>query len=219
MSKLNDLLSRISAVLASGFTFVALYAIFIVVPPEQKMGIIQKIFYFHVPAAWISFLAFGVVFVASILFLWKQEEWYDQLAHASGEIGLVFCTLVLITGPIWGRPVWGVWWTWDSRLTTTLVLWLIYVSYLMVRAYGGSRGPRYGAVLGIVGFLDVPIVYFSIRWWRTIHPPPVTLAPSMVVTLLISLVAFTLLYLCLLLQKLAQERMKDEIDWLKRQER
>lgn len=219
MNKLSDLVSRISAALASVFTFVALYAIFIVVPPEQKMGIIQKIFYFHVPAAWISFLSFGVVFVASILYLWKQEERYDQLAHASGEIGLVFCTLVLITGPIWGRPVWGVWWTWDSRLTTTLVLWLIYVAYLMVRAYGGNRGPRYGAVLGIVGFLDVPIVYFSIRWWRTIHPPPVTLAPSMVVTLLISLVAFTLLYLCLLLQRVAQERMKDEIDGLKRQER
>lgn len=217
MSKLSDLISRISAALASVFTFVALYAVFIYVPPEQKMGIIQKIFYFHVPSAWISFLAFGVVFVASLLYLWKQEERYDQLAHASGEIGLVFCTLVLITGPIWGRPVWGVWWTWDSRLTTTLVLWLIYVAYLMVRAYGGSRGPRYGAVLGIVGFLDVPIVYFSIRWWRTIHPKPVTLAPSMVVTLLISLAAFTLLYLCLLLQRLAQEQMKDEIDWLKRQ--
>lgn len=210
-----ETLSDFLLFLAAASMVTALYAVFLYAPIEQKMGIIQKIFYFHVPAAWVSFLAFFVVFLASILYLWKKEDRYDSLAYSSGEIGLVFCTLVLITGPIWAKPVWGAWWTWDPRLTTTLVLWLIYISYLMLRAYGGSRGPRYAAVLGIIGFLDVPIVYVSIRWWRTMHPKPVSLAPPMVKTLLISLAAFTLLYLYLLLQRYSLERMQDELNWLK----
>ena len=210
-----ETLSDLLLFLAASVTIAALYAVFIYAPVEQKMGIVQKIFYFHVPSAWVSFLAFFVVFLASILYLWKKKEFYDNLAFSSAEIGLVFCTLVLITGPIWAKPVWGTWWTWDPRLTTTLVLWLIYIAYLMLRAYGGSGGSRYAAVLGIIGFLDVPIVHLSIRWWRTMHPKQVSLAPPMLKTLLISLAAFTLIYLYLLLQRYSLERMRDTLDRLK----
>ena len=138
----------------------ALYMIFVYVPTEKATGAIQRIFYFHVPLAWVGFLAFFVVFISSIMYLWKHSVKWDALARASAEVGVVFTSLVLITGSIWAKPVWGIWWTWDARLTGTLVLWFIYIAYLMVRGYAReeSQGARFGAVLGIVGFLNVPIV-------------------------------------------------------------
>lgn len=143
-------------------------------PTEQTMGDIQRIFYYHVPSAWTSFVFFFVNFLASIWYLMKRRLPADALALASAEIGVVFCTIVLITGPLWAKPVWGIWWTWDARLTTTLVLWLIYVSYLILRRFSDSQQtPTLAAALAIFGFLDVPIVYMSIRWWRTQHPQPV----------------------------------------------
>ena len=143
-------------------------------PTEQTMGDIQRIFYYHVPSAWTSFVFFFVNFLASIWYLIKRRLSADALALASAEIGVVFCTIVLITGPLWAKPVWGIWWTWDARLTTTLVLWLIYVSYLILRRFSDSQQtPTLAAALAIFGFLDVPIVYMSIRWWRTQHPQPV----------------------------------------------
>ncbi len=191
---------------------VALYGVFIFVPTERTMGIIQRIFYFHVPLAWVAFVAFLMVFIASILYLWKKDRRWDILAHSSAEIGVVFCSLVLITGPIWAKPVWGAWWIWDVRLTTTLVLWLIYIAYLMLRtmAGGGTRTARFAAVFGIIGFIDVPIVFMSIRWWRSLHPIVIAsegsgLHPSMLATLLISLGAFTLLFVYLLRQRLSIE--------------
>jgi len=184
----------------------ALYLVFIYVPTDETIGIVQRIFYFHVPVAWVAFLAFFIVFLGSILYLWKRESKWDVIASSSAEVGIVFTTLVLITGSIWAKPIWGVWWVWDARLTTSLVLWLIYVAYLIVRAYAAEehRGARFAAVVGIVGFIDVPIVALAITLWRTQHPGPVIfqggLAPSMLLTLLVCLAAFTTLYFLLLIQ-------------------
>lgn len=197
--------------------------IFLYAPMERSEGVVQRIMYFHIPCAWVAFLAFFVVFVASILFLWKKDRHWDILAHCSAEIGVIFCSLVLITGPIWAKPIWGAWWVWDARLTSTLILWLIYMGYIMLRAHAeaGSQRARYSAVLGIVGFLDIPIIHFSVLWWRTFHPQPKMLnmkdgvasgmEPSMAWTLIVSLTAFTLLYFLLMKQRVRLEKMGDEV--------
>jgi len=200
---------------------VALYLIFIYVPTEKTMGIVQRIFYFHVPVAWVAFLAFFIVFLGSILYLWKRQSKWDVIASSSAEVGIVFTTLVLITGSIWAKPIWGVWWTWDARLTTSLVLWLIYVAYLIVRSYATEeqRGARFAAIVGIVGFIDVPIVALAITLWRTQHPGPVIfqggLAPPMLLTLLVCLAAFTTLYCLLLIQRVSMKNDEGEIKRLK----
>ena len=210
------------------FFFTAIAAIFIFVPTEKTEGPIQRIMYLHIPSAWLAFFAFFIVFISSILFLWKKEREWDIYAHASAEIGVVFCSLVLITGPIWAKPIWGTWWVWDARLTSTLILWLIYVAYLMLRSQteAGSMRARYAAVLGIVGFLNIPFIHFSVLWWRTFHPQPKVISAegfgkgmdtSMLATLGISLCAFTLLYFLLMGQRIRLERLKDEVDRLKRQ--
>ena len=154
---------------------VDLYLIFMVAPTDSVLGHVQRVFYFHVPIAIMSFLAFFVVFIGSLMFLIKRTPKWDAIAHASAEVGVVFVTLALITGIIWARPIWNTWWTWEPRLTTTMILWLIYVAYLMVRSYAPSqsKGAIYAAVVGIIGFIDVPIVYYSVVWWRSIHPSPV----------------------------------------------
>ena len=214
--------------LTAGALFAAMSAIFLYVPTEKTEGAVQRIMYFHVPCAWLSFFAFFVVFLCSILFLWKKEREWDIYAHASAEIGVIFCSLVLITGPIWAKPIWGAWWVWDARLTSTLILWLIYVSYLMLRSQTdpGSMRARYAAVLGIVGFLDIPLIHFSVLWWRAFHPLPKVITtegfgkgmdPSMMATLLVSVAAFTLLYFVMMGQRVRQEKMKDEIDRLKKE--
>jgi heme exporter protein C len=191
---------------------------------ELRACPVCRIFYLHVALAWVAFLAFFVVFVASILFLRTNRGAYDRLARSSAEIGVVFTSLVLVTGSIWARPIWGTWWTWDARLTTTLILWFIYVGYLMLRAYAGSerRGARFAAVLGIVGFVDVPIVYFSVVLWRTIHPPYVfvdeagmALPPGMLAPLLLTLLGTMALYLALLLLRYRVERLKEEAQALR----
>ncbi|HLI64656.1 MAG TPA: cytochrome c biogenesis protein CcsA [Terriglobales bacterium] len=177
------------------------YLALAVAPTEATMGDVQRIFYYHVPSAWVAFLCFLVNFVASAIYLWKRSPASDALAAASAEVGVVFCSVVLLTGPIWARPVWGIWWTWDARLTTTLVLWLIYVSYLVLRRFAaGGQTQALAAAFAIFGFIDVPIVYMSIRWFRTQHPSPVIgggpgsgLAPAMAHVFLANLAAFTLM--------------------------
>ena len=156
MKDRNSILNYCLMGLGFALMVAALYLIFIYVPTDKHTGIVQLIFYFHVPLAWISFLAFAVVFVCSICYLRRRTAKWDAMAHASAEVGIIFTTLVLITGPIWAKPVWGIWWTWDARLTTTLVLWLIYIAYLLVRRYAVTReqGARFAAVVGIVGFVD-----------------------------------------------------------------
>src|ERR1051325_3042590 len=164
----------ILAVLTGAFLSYALYLALLVAPTEQTMGDVQRIFYYHVPSAWTAFLLFAINFVASVVYLVRRNPAVDAIAVTSAEVGVVFCTIVLITGPLWARPVWGIWWTWDIRLTSTLVCWLIYVSYLMMRKFSeSSQTATLAAALAVFGFLDVPIVYMSIRWWRTQHPAPV----------------------------------------------
>lgn len=201
----------------------ALYLALIWAPTERTMGPVQRIFYFHVPSAWVSFVAFGVVCFAGIAFLRTGKAHWDRLAYSAAEVGILFLTLVLVTGPLWAKPVWNVYWTWDARLTTSFVLWLIYLAYLMLRNYvaDSERGARFAAVFGIIGFIDVPIVYMSIRWWRTLHPAPVMggaqgsgLAPAMLLTLMISLAAFTVLFVTLLTFRYRTNFLKMELEQL-----
>jgi heme exporter protein C len=167
-------LFRILVVVTLGLLAYGFYQAMYVAPKEATMGDVQRIFYYHLPSAWIAFLMFFVNLLASIWYLVRRTAGADALALSSAEVGVSFCTIVLITGPLWARPVWGIWWTWDMRLTTTLVLWLIYVSYLVLRHYAtGGQVPVLASVLAIFGFVDVPIVYMAIRWFRTQHPQPV----------------------------------------------
>jgi heme exporter protein C len=174
----------------------ALYDALVVAPTEQTMGDVQRIFYYHVPSAWTSFLFFFVNFAASVVYLLRRSPKADAVAITGAEVGLVFCTVVLVTGPLWARPVWGIWWTWDWRLTSTLVMWLIYLSYLVLRRFSsGSQTPVLAAVLAVVGALDIPLVYFSIWFFRTQHPQPVigdqgSIDPSMLRVLLVNWGAF-----------------------------
>ncbi|MDQ3856120.1 MAG: cytochrome c biogenesis protein CcsA [Chloroflexota bacterium] len=199
-----------------------LYLALLYAPTEATQGDVQRIFYFHVPVAWVGFLAFFVVFVGSGMYLWKRSLAWDAVARSSAEIGLLFTSLMLITGSLWGRPVWGTYWTWDPKLTTSLILWFIYLGYLMLRAYAPSReqSARYGAVLGIVGFVDVPIVYLATTWWRTLHPDAVLTSEGaampgrMVVAFLVSLLTFTLLYVYMLVQRVRVQRLQDRLDQL-----
>src|SRR5579884_1718512 len=142
----------------------ALYMVFLYVPNEATQGIVQRIFYFHVPCAWVAFAGFGIVAIAGAIYLWLGDQIWDDLGQAAAETGMVFCTLVLITGSIWAKPIWGVWWTWDSRLTTTFILWLLYGAYLLLRAFADDSDEvaRFAAVLGIVGVLDIPIIIVSV---------------------------------------------------------
>jgi heme exporter protein C len=173
-------------------------------PLEAKQGAAQKIFYIHVPAAWVAFLAFGLVAIASGLFLWLRDPRLDRFAESSAEVGVVFTTVVLITGPMWAKPIWGTYWAWwDVRLVSTLFLWFIYVSYIVLR--GAIDSPemraRYSAVLGILGALLIPFIHLSVYLFDTLHPMPIVGKPSapslpneMLLTLFLSLISFTLLY-------------------------
>src|SRR6478735_8287950 len=186
----------ILALLTGAFLSYALYLALEVAPTEQTMGDVQRIFYYHVPSAWTAFLLFLINFLASVAYLIKRNPKIDAVAVVSAEVGVVFCTVVLVTGPLWARPVWGIWWTWDIRLTSTLVLWLIYVAYLMLRRFSTSgQTPVLAAALAIFGALDVPLVYFSIWIFRTQHPQPViggggSIDPKMLQVLLINWLAF-----------------------------
>ena len=187
---------------------------------EHEISEIFRIFYYHVPSAWTAFLLFFANFIASVAYLWKRRPAADAFALAAAEVGVVFCTVVLVTGPIWARPVWGIWWTWDARLTTTLVLWLIYVSYLLLRRYAaGGQTPVLAAALAVFGFLDVPLVYMSIRWFRTQHPQPVIgggenagIAPPMLHALLVNFAAFLMFAVMLVWLRYAMERMRARIE-------
>ena len=201
------LVSLILGVLAFVSIMIAIPMAFLYAPEDAVQGPAQRIFYFHVPIAWIGMLAFVVMTIASIGYLWKRDERWDWAARASAEIGTVFITLTLITGSIWGRTTWGTWWSWDPKLTASLILWFMYIGYLMVRSYMGRTpaSANAGAVLAIIGVFDVPIIYEAVNLWRGIHPSAEVgvagaLPPSVVTTLMVSLVGFTLLYAFLMLQ-------------------
>ena len=198
-----------------------IYLIFMIAPTDAVLGHVQRVFYFHVPIAIMSFLAFFLVFIASLMYLFKRSTRWDSFAHASAEVGVIFVTLALITGIIWARPVWNTWWTWEPRLTTTLILWLIYVAYLMVRSYAPtqSKGAIYAAVVGIIGFVDVPIVYYSVVWWRSIHPSPVVgpfaqsdaLDGTMALILLYSLVTFVFFFAYIVMERMELKTSEESL--------
>jgi len=188
---------------------------------RETGGPVQRIFYFHVPFAMASFLGFAFVLVCSIGFLSTGRRSWDVVAEAAAEVGLLCCTIVLVTGPIWARYAWGVWWTWDARLTSTLVLWLIYASYLLLRNYMAEdpRMRRYASVLGIVGALDVPIVYFSVHWFRTMHPQTFItreggLDPDMHIALRVGMAAVFTLFAALLIKRIQLGRLQENVERL-----
>ena len=214
MKRAFPILSVITGILLSS----ALYQALIGAPTEQTMGDVQRIFYYHVPSAWIAFILFFINFGASVAYLIRRKPAADILALVCAEVGVVFCTIVLITGPIWARPVWGIWWTWDIRLTSTLVLWLIYVAYLMLRRFSTSgQTPVLAAALAIFGALDVPLVYFSIWFFRTQHPQPViggggSLAPQMWHVLLLNWGAFSMFAFLVCWSRYRLEKVSREVD-------
>jgi heme exporter protein C len=208
----------ILAVLTGALLSYALYEALIAAPTEQTMGDVQRIFYYHVPSAWTAFILFFINFFASVGYLIRRTNKADIVALVTAEVGVVFCTVVLVTGPIWARPVWGIWWTWDLRLTLTLVLWLIYVSYLMLRRFSSSaQTPLLAAVLAIFGALDVPLVYFSIWFFRTQHPQPVvggggSIDPRMLHVLLINWLAFSCFAALICWSRYRLEVLRREVD-------
>ena len=200
---------------------VNMYLIFMWVPTEQNLGISQRIFYIHVPVAWVGMVAIFVVAIGSVLHLITRHDRWDAIAYSGAEIGLVFGTLMLVTGALWAKPAWGVWWQWDPKLTTALILWFIYIGYLMVRAYApsGSQGGRYASVVALIGAIDAPIIYMASVWWRTAHPDlnigPLaksSLDTDMLMVWLYSTVAFTVFYVYLLIERISMRKAEDEID-------
>jgi heme exporter protein C len=197
-----------------------LYLAFVFAPEDANMGVVQRIFYVHVPSAWVSMLAFGVVFVASIIVLAKRSAKADRFAEAGASVGVLFTTVVLVTGMMWGHAVWGVYWTWDPRLTSYLVLWLMYLAYIALRAYvpDPQRKARFSAVVAIIAFLDVPIVYLSTVWFRTVHPRVFTengdngLPPAMLVALMFGLFTFTLVFAYLVKLRLEVTSLQAQVE-------
>jgi heme exporter protein C len=197
--------------------------------PDRDMGHLQKIMYVHVPSAWIAMIAFLVVFVCSILYLWRRDERYDMVSASAAEIGVVLTGLTLALGSIWGKPTWGVWWTWDPRLTSTAILFMIYAGYLALRGFteDPERRARWSAAIGILAFLNVPIVYLSVRWWRTIHQiqsTPQTVDTAYAWGLRLNAIAFLLIFVYFVVRRYhaasverAAERKLEEVS-LQREE-
>ncbi len=214
MKRVFPLLGGLTAVLLS----YALYQALVVAPTDQLQGDVYRIIYYHVPSAWTAFVLFFVNFVASIVYLIRRSAKADMIALVTAEVGVVFCTVVLVTGPIWARPVWGMWWTWDLRLTLTLVMWLIYVSYLMLRRFSSSgQTPVMAAVLAVFGALDMPLVYFSIWYFRTQHPSPViggggSIDPVMLRVWMINWAAFLCFALMVCWSRYRLERLQREVE-------
>ena len=190
-----------------------------VAPREVTQGNVQRIMYLHVPTVLVAYLAFAVVFVASIVYLLRRDAAADRLAHASAEVGVLFTGLTIAAGAIWGKPTWGTWWTWDARLTSVAILFVMYLGYLLLRGMieDHDRAARYSAVVGIVAALDIPLVHFSVYWWRTLHQPPSLLKPGpatmsegILAALLVNLVAFALLYAYLVAKRVGVLRREEE---------
>ena len=216
----------VHAMLAAAWIVLALYLIFIYAPTDANQGNVYRIMYVHVPSGWTAFVAYFIVFLGSVGYLARRSQAADDLAHAAGEVGFIFCSCLLITGPLWAKPIWGIWWTWDPRLTLTFILWLLFVGYLLVRSFfiNPGRAALLSAVVGIIGFVDVPVDYMAIRWWRTQHPQPVImggpnsgLAPPMQLTLFVSWGAFLCLFFFLMRQRLSLIRARRELGVLRRE--
>ena len=215
----------IASLVLGGLSFIgmmiSLWMIFLYAPTEAVQGDVQRIFYFHVPIAWIGMLAFGIVAVGGIGYLIKRDERWDWVARAAAECGAVFITLAIVLGAIWGKTTWGTWWSWDPKLTAALVLWFMYIAYIMLRNYMGrsARSAYAGAVLAIIGVIDVPIIYLSVQWWRTLHPGPEVasgdLPASVVLTLMVSLATFTVFYSFLMVQLYHLQKLQTQAQRLR----
>jgi len=190
------------------------------VPPDAVQGQLSRILYVHVPAAWLAYFAFGVTMFSSSMYLWKKDIRWDRMAHASAEVGVFFTALLIGLGMIWGKSTWGVWWTWDARLTLTAIMFFVYLGYLALRRTTDDlevRAKR-AAILGVLAIVQVPLVHFSVVWWRSLHQPPSIIKPegpdmdaSMIVTLLIAVVSFTVMYVAMMIKRIELARLEDSI--------
>ena len=226
MNKILDLLDPL-LILSATFMGVALYLIFIWVPTETNQGAVQRILYLHVPVAWGSMLGIFVVSGSSFMYLLKKNERWDRLAVASAEVGLIFGGIMLLSGMIWARPVWAVWWTGEAKLTTALILFFIYVAYLMFRAYfpPGAQRQRLAAIIGVIGAIDTPIIYFAANLWSQAHPPLITgpaadsdsaLGSDLGTVLLISTLAFSFVFIFMVQARYKIRKSEDDVVELKR---
>ncbi|HLS90561.1 MAG TPA: cytochrome c biogenesis protein CcsA [Limnochordia bacterium] len=200
----------------------SLYMVFVYAPNEATMGVVQRIFYYHVATAWNGYLFIGLVALMSLIYLIRREETWNRAARSAAELGVLFITLTLIAGSLWARPVWNVWWTWDPRLVTTLILWFFYVAYLLIQAGAGEsqRQKRFAAAFGIIGVIDIPLVHYSVVLWRSIHPNVVRpgnpgMPPEMLITMIVSVIAFTVLGLYLWSRRLEVESLSQRVEALK----
>ena len=221
LSRSNIYLGFIS--LSSVLMVGSLYMSLIWAPTEITLGDSPRIFYIHIPLAWLGMLSVIILAVFSIAYLITRNIKWDNLAYSTAELGFILITLVLVTGMIWSKAEWTVWWTWDPKLTTTVILWFIYLAYIMLRKYGPSdlRGASYGAVLGIIGAIDVPMIYMAANWWSSAHPE-LNIGPlsdqsssvnsEMMMTLLVSLIAYTMLYIIILNEKYVVQKGTNLID-------
>lgn len=209
--------ARLLGVAAGLCVAVGLYLGLVVAPPDAVQGDVQRIMYLHVPSILTAYAAFAATFVASVLYLWRRDPRADAVAVSSAEVGVVFTAVTLATGSIWGKSTWGVWWTWDARLTLTAILFTIYVGYLMLRAFAEDpqAAARYGAVLAILGFFDIPLNHLAVQWWRTLHQPSSifrpggpSIAPALLVPLVVNLVGLVLLCAYYLVERTRLERMR-----------
>jgi len=204
-------------ILALVSMMVGSYVGLVVVPADAAQGNVQRLMYVHVPAAWLAFLCFFIVFVMSVLYLIQRDERWDRVAASSAEIGVMFTVLTLLLGMMWGKPTWGVFWTWDPRLTTTAILLAIYVGYGALRSFAddGEKRARWSAIVGVIGFVNVPIVYMSVTWWRTLHQPPSSprsVAPDILWTLMLNLAAFTLVFAYLMMRRIRLAKLEGELE-------
>ncbi|MFC4004393.1 cytochrome c biogenesis protein CcsA [Prauserella oleivorans] len=209
------LTTAVSVVLSTGLVAAML------APPDRVQGNLQRLMYIHVPAAWLAYLSFAVTLGSSIAWLWRRQARYDRAAAASAEVGVFFTGLAIALGSIWGKPTWGVWWTWDPRVVTTAVMFFVYLGYLALRraTLDPTARARRSAVFGVVAFVQVPIVHMSVVWWRALHQPPTVLKPGdpsidhvMLATLLLNVLAFTLLYLLLVRARMRLAVVEEELE-------
>jgi len=219
MKRRHDIVVWVLLATTAALMPVALHKIFLASPEERVMGAVQKLFYFHVPIAAVTFLSVFTLLAGAIGYLWTRRAGWDHLSVASAEVGLLFCTLVLTTGPVWAKPAWGVWWTWEAKLTTTLILWLLLAGILLTRAYAATpeQGARIASVLGVIAALDVPIVYKAVDWWRGQHPiifgagKTDPLAPGMLSAFVVSMLVFNLLFALLVAVRMRLAALDDRL--------
>ena len=210
-------LANVLGIVALALLLVGSFVGLFVVPADSMQGDIQRLMYVHVPAAWLAFMSFFVVFLMSVLYLIQRDLRWDRVAQSSAEIGVVFTVLTLALGSMWGKPTWGVWWAWDARLTATAIMLAIYVGYLAIRSFADDpdKRARWAAIVGIIGFANVPIVYLSVIWWRTLHQPPSSprsVSPEILWTLMFNLAAFTLVYIYLMMRRIRLAKLEGELE-------